>query len=169
MPFVVLSAIVLWAHIFGAIGWLGAAMVFGMVIGPSLLKLSPPARGEFFVKVVPNFARYIEIFSILTVVFGVAMVAVLADGNTSIMSLSTSFGLYISIGAVLSLVAIGIALGVILPTTHKMVKIAESMMKSPGPPPPELAVAAKRLRVSSTIGMVLLIIVTMFMVAGATL
>lgn len=97
------------------------------------------------------------------------MVAVLADGNTSILSLSTSFGLYISIGAVLALVAVALAFAVILPSTHKMVKIVESMMKNPGPPPPELAVAANRLRIGSTAAMVLLILVTVFMVAGATL
>jgi uncharacterized membrane protein len=165
----ILNAVVLWVHIFGAIGWLGAAMVFGMVIGPSLPKLSAPTRGEFFAKVAPKYVRYIEVFSILTLVFGVAMVAVLADGNFSIMSPSTSFGLFISIGAVLSLVAEALAFTVIVPSAHKMVKITESMMKNPGPPPPELAVAANRLRIGSTAGMVLLIVVTIFMVAGTNL
>ena len=165
----ILNTVVLWLHIFGAIGWLGGAMIFGIVIGPMLPKLSAPARGEFLVKVVPRFARYIEIFSILTLVFGVAMVGVLANGNTSILSLSTSFGLYISIGAVLALVAVALAFVVILPSTHKMVKIAEELMKNPGPPPASLAVAANRLRVGSTVAMILLILVTVFMVAGATL
>jgi len=119
----ILNAVVLWVHIFGAIGWMGAAMVFGMVIGPSLPKLSGPARGEFFVRVAPKYIRYVEVFSIITLVFGVAMVAVLADGNSSIMSPSTSFGLYIAIGAVLALVAMGVAMAVIIPSAHKMVKI----------------------------------------------
>jgi uncharacterized membrane protein len=165
----ILNTVVLWVHIFGAIGWLGAAMVFGMVIGPSLGKLSPTARGEFMVKVAPRYARYIEAFSILTLVFGVAMVAVLADGNTSILSWSTAFGFYISIGAALALVAEILAFVVILPATHKIVNISEALAKNPGPPPPELMVASKRLRVGSTLGMVLLILVTIFMVAGATL
>jgi len=85
------------------------------------------------------------------------------------MSPSTSFGLFISIGAVLSLVAEALAFTVIVPSAHKMVKITESMMKNPGPPPPELAVAANRLRIGSTAGMVLLIVVTIFMVAGTNL
>jgi uncharacterized membrane protein len=165
----ILNSVVLWVHIFGGIGWLGAAMVFGMVIGPTLPKLSASTRGEFFVRVAPRYVRYIEVFSIITLVFGVAMVAVLADGSTSIMSLSTSFGLYISIGAVLALIAEALAFTVIVPSAHKMVKIMQSMMKNPGPPPPELAVAANRLRLGSTVGMVLLILVTVFMVAGATL
>lgn len=163
----ILNTVVLWVHIFGAIGWLGSAMVFGMVIGPTLPKLSGPARGEFFMKVAPSYIRYVEVFSIVTLVFGVAMVAVLANGNFSIMSPSTSFGLYISIGALLALVAMGVALAVIIPSAHRMVKITESMMKNPGPPPPELAAAANRLKVGSTAGMVLLILVTIFMVAGA--
>jgi hypothetical protein len=144
-------------------------MVFGMVIGPSLGQLSPPARGEFFVKVGPRFVRYIEIFSFVTLLFGVAAVAVLADGDYSLFSPSTTLGLCISTGAVLALVAVALAITVIVPSTKKIVKITESLMKNPGPPPPELQVAAKRLRVGSVTGMILLIIVTILMVAGATL
>jgi uncharacterized membrane protein len=165
----ILTTIVIWAHVFGAIGWLGGAMVFGMVIGPSLGQISPPARGEFFVKVGPRFVRYIEIFSVVTLLFGVAAVAVLADGDYSVFSPSTTLGLCISTGAVLALVAVVLAITVIVPSTKKIVKITESLMKNPGPPPPELQVAARRLRVGSVTGMVLLIIVTVLMVAGATL
>lgn len=164
----ILDTVVLWVHIFGAIGWLGAAMVFGMVIGPSLPKLSPGTRAEFMVKVTPKYVRYVEILSVITLVFGVAMVAVLADGNFSIMSPSTPFGLYISTGAILALVAEALAFTVIVPSAHKIVKLTEVMMKNPGPPSPELIAAGKRLRIGSVIGMILLILVTVFMVAGAT-
>ncbi len=164
----ILTTVVQWVHIFGAIGWLGGAMVFGMVIGPAMEKFSAPTRGEFVVKVVPRFTRFIEVFSIVTVVFGLLTVAVYANGDYSIMSLSNSFGLYISIGAVLAVVAIVIGLGVIIPAAHKIVKITESLMKNPAPPPPELTVAAKRLKFGSVSAMVILIVVTIFMVAAAT-
>jgi uncharacterized membrane protein len=165
----VLTTVVLWVHIFGAIGWLGAAMVFGMVVGPSLPRLSGPTRIEFSARVLPRYARYIEAFSIITLVFGIATVAVFTNGNFSVMSPSTSFGLYISIGAVLSLVPMGLAFAVIIPTAHRIAGMSEALVKAPGQPPSELAVAFRRLRMASTAGMVLLILVTVFMVAGATL
>ena len=164
----VLTTIVLWIHIFGAIGWLGAAMVFGMVIGPSLPKLSPQARAELLIKIIPRFARYIVVFAVLTLAFGVITATVILNGDFSV-SLSTPFGLYISIGAALALVVAVIALGVVLPTISKIVKMTESLAKSPGPPPPELIAASNRLRMGSLVALVFLILVTMFMVAGATL
>ncbi|MDA4112925.1 MAG: hypothetical protein OK474_02660 [Thaumarchaeota archaeon] len=165
----VLNTVVLWVHILGAIGWLGAVMVFGMVVGPSLPGLSGSTRVEFSARVLPRYARYIEIFSIITLVFGVAMVAVITDGDFSMMSPSTPFGLYISIGAVLSLVPLGLVFAVVIPSAHRIAGMSEALMKTPGPPPPELAAASRRLRMGSMAGMALLILVTIFMVAGATL
>ncbi|MDA4132042.1 MAG: hypothetical protein OK454_02815 [Thaumarchaeota archaeon] len=164
----ILNTVVLWAHIFGVIGWMGAAMVFGLVIGPALGKASPQARAEFFAKIVPRYLTYIEVFSIITVVFGVAMVAVLADGDFSIMSPTTTFGFCISAGAILALVAIGMAMGVIVPTAKKMSKIAQTMLEKPGPPPPEMASLSKRLKTSTTAALGLLVVVTVLMVAAAT-
>ena len=165
----VLNSVVLWIHIFGAIGWLGAVMVFAMVVGPSLPRLSGSTRVEFSAKVLPRYARYIEIFSVITLIFGVATVAVITDGNFSMMSPSTPFGIYISIGAVLSLVPLGLVFAVVIPSAHKIAGMSEMLMKTPGPPPAALAAASRRLRMGSMAGMVLLILVTIFMVAGATL
>lgn len=142
--------------------------MFSAVIGPGLARLSAPSRGEFFVKVAPNYVKFVEIFSGLTLVFGVAMVAVLSSGGGDIMSPSTSTGLYITVGAVLALVAIILAYTLIIPSAKKMVKIAEAMMKAPGPPPPELGIAARRLRMGTVTATVLLLVVTALMVAAAT-
>ncbi len=161
--------VVLWVHIIGAIGWLGAAMVFALVIGPSLQTLSPQTRLEFVIKVLPKFLRYIEAFSILTVIFGLLAIAALFNGDLSEFSLSTPLGLYISIGAVLAVVAIGLAMAVLVPTARKLISISEGLTKTPGPPPPELMAASQRLRVTSIAGLAILVLVTIFMVAGATL
>ena len=143
-------------------------MIFALVIGPSVAKMSPQGRTEFFAKVVPRFLRYIEVFSIITVLAGVAMVAVLANGDFSILSPATSFGLLISAGALLALVAIGLAMAVIVPTARKMSAISQGMMEKPGPPPPELPALANRLKQSSGAALVLLIVVTILMVGAAT-
>ena len=40
----VLETIVLWLHILSAVGWLGAAMVFAMVVAPGLASVTPQIR-----------------------------------------------------------------------------------------------------------------------------
>ena len=119
--------------------------------------------------VLPKFTRYVGAFAIFTVVFGVGMVAVIANGDFSVFSLSTALGLYVSIGAALAVVAIAVAFAVAIPAANKLVKIIQTLAKNPGPPPPELISASNRLRLSSTAVMVLLIVVTFCMVASATL
>jgi uncharacterized membrane protein len=165
----VLVTVALWAHIFSAIGWLGAAMVFGIIIGPSLGKLSPQARGEFMAKVMPKYLRYFEIFSGMTILFGIVTADVLLNGDFSSISFSTPFGLYITMGAILALVVFAVSFSVTVPMTRKIIRIAESMMTTPGPPPPELAVLLRRQRVITTVTLFLMIVVTVLMVAGATL
>jgi|ERR1017187_7548633 uncharacterized membrane protein len=165
----VLLTIVLWAHIFSAIGWLGAAMVFGIIIAPSVGKLSPQARGEFMVKVMPKYLRYFEVFSGMAILFGVITAYVLLNGNFSKVSLDTPFGLYLTIGAILALIVFAVSFSVTVPMTRKIIRIAESMMKAPGPPPPELVVLLKRQRVITTVSLFLMIVVTVLMVAGTTL
>jgi uncharacterized membrane protein len=165
----ILNTVVLWAHIFGAIGWLGSGMVFAVVVGPGLSILSPQSRVEFLVKILPKYLRYVEGFSMLTIVFGVVAAAVFLNGNFSSISFSTSFGLYITAGALLALVGVAMAFSVIIPTARRIVGFAEALTKAPGPPPAEMLSAAERLRLSSTVAVFVLIAVTVLMVAGATL
>jgi hypothetical protein len=144
-------------------------MVFGIILAPSLAKLSPQTRGEFMVKVVPKYLRYFELFSGMTIVFGVATAAVLLNGDFSKVSLSTPFGLYITVGAVLALLVFVVSYSVTIPITRKIIRISESMMKTPGPPPPELKVLANRQKVITTASLLVMILITVLMVAGSTL
>lgn len=160
------TPILLWLHIFSAVGWLGAVMVFGMLIGPTLGTLTPGTRAEVVLKLFPKYVRYIEGFSIATLVFGVALVLDIANGNMSVFSLSTTFGLYITIGAALAAITVVVAFAFIVPNTHKLIHLTEAMVKNPGPPPPDLPKVAARIRMGATVALVLLILVLVFMVAG---
>jgi uncharacterized membrane protein len=163
-----LSGILAWFHILGAIGWVGAAMFFAMVVGPLLGKLTPGARGELILKLLPRFVRYIAAFGTLTLVMGVALAFSITNGNIGLLSPTASpVGLYITVGAVLALVTIGIATGVVIPTSNRIVRILQTMAQNPGPPPPELARATTRLRMGATTALVLLLVVLVFMVAAA--
>ncbi len=144
-------------------------MVFGMIVAPGLARLSPQSRADFVLNIVPKYVRYTVAFALVTLVFGIGSVIAFANGNFSVMSMSTAFGMYISAGAVLALVAFGIGVGVAIPAANKLVKITKSMAGNAGPPPPELMAASKRMRIGSTVSMVILVLVTIFMVAGATI
>lgn len=162
-------AILFWLHIFSAVGWMGAAMVFGMVLGPLLPTFNPATRGEIVLKLFPKYVRYSELFALSTVGFGVILALVMSGGNMSNFSPTTTFGLFITIGASLAIVTAIVALGVIAPSAHKLVRLTESAVKTPGPPSPDLMKTSNRLKMSATIGLVLLILVLVCMVAAAEL
>ena len=160
-------SILLWLHIFSAVGWLGAAMVFAMLIGPTIGTLTPGARAEIVTKLFPKYVRYAEAFSLMTVIFGDALVLDLGNGDMSIFSMSGVYRL-ISVGAVLALLAVILAFTVVTPSARKVHRLTVEMVKNSTTPPPELMKASVRLRVSSSVGLVLLILVLVFMVAGTT-
>jgi len=144
-------------------------MVFGMIVAPGLAKLTPQSRAEFVLNVFPRYVRYTVVFAIITLAFGVGSLIVFTNGNFSMLALTSSFGMYIPAGALLALIAFAIGISVAIPAANKVVRITKSIAGNAGPPPPELLAASKRMRVGTTATMVILVLVTILMVAGATL
>src|SRR5208283_1214848 len=99
----------------------------------------------------PKYLRYFEIFSGMTILFGVVTADVLLNGDFSSISFSTSFGLYITTGAILALIVFAVSFSVVIPITRKIIRIVESMVKTPGPPPPELVALLNRQRIITTV------------------
>ena len=66
----IFTGILTWFHVVSVIGWSGAAITFLVAIGPSLKKLSPQANSEFVLKMFPRYVRTIQIFTLLTIIFG---------------------------------------------------------------------------------------------------
>jgi hypothetical protein len=178
-------AALLWLHIVSAVGWLGAGMVFAMLIGPILPTLSPSSRGELIVRLFPKYVRWAEIFTFVTPVFGLTLALYISHGDWSIFDpnsntgiactsvlvscVTNPFGFYLSIGALLTLVAWGLVFGVVAPTGRRIVWFTQAAMKNPGNPPPAgLAKATMRLRASSSAGLVLLLVIVLCMVLAAT-
>lgn len=153
-----------WLHIFTAVGWLGSVMTFGMVIGPSLAKMTGPARMDFFIKVGPRFTRFAITFAGMTMIFGVLLAYELAPSLYAPLSYR---GVYIGIGAVLALIAFLDGLLEVRPTVLKIGRIGQSLQENPGPPPPELEHLSKRLRIGATTGLVLLVLVLVLMIGSA--
>ena len=143
-------------------------MIFGMLIGPTIGKLSPAARSELIIKLFPGFLRYVSVFALMTLVFGLALVLDIGNGNMSVFALSTPFGLYITSGAVLAFVTMILAFAVVIPSARKLLRLTEEMVKNSTPPPPELLKVSARMRMGAAVALILLILVLVLMVAGVS-
>jgi len=162
----IIGGILNWIHVVSAIGWLGAAMLFAMILAPTLSTFSPAGRGEFIVKLFPKFARYVPMVAVSTLVFGGALYYYMAAGDSS--AYTSQWGVSIMAGAVLALVAAVLAIAIVIPAMNKMVRLVKEMQANPtSPPSPEVPKILRRLRMASVSGLVLLMLVVVFMVAAA--
>jgi uncharacterized membrane protein len=162
-----LNAVLLGLHVFSAASWLGAVMLFGLVVGPTIGDFTPPTSGEVVVKLLPKLLRYLMVFVIITPVLGVATALSYSGGSFSVFAPTSAFGMDISAGAFLSLVTWVVFFGVGYPTGTKIVRITREMVEKQAPPSPLLPRLAMRLKIASGIGMVLLIVILILMVAAA--
>jgi len=161
-----LNSILLWLHIFSAASWFGAAMLFALIVGPTIGDFTPATSGEVVVKLLPKYMRYMMVFTGLTPILGLLTALSYSNGSFGVFSPSTTFGLYISAGAVLSLLTWVIAFGVVFPTGRRIVRTTQEMVDNKAPPPPFLPKLAMRLKISTCVGLALLIAVLVFMVAA---
>jgi len=164
-PSLALSGILLWFHVLSAATWFGAVVLFAMVVGPTIGDFTPATSGEVVVKLLPKYLRFLLICTILTPILGL-ITALYPNWSFSIFSSSTSYGMYLSVGAVLSLVTWLVTFAVIYPTGRKIVAITKEMTKNQSPPPQALSKLAMRLKISSGIGLVLLVGILVCMVAA---
>ena len=168
MVSIALSAVLAWLHIFSAIGWMGTAMFIVIILAPIMSKLSPQSRGELAVQLFPRVARFVIVFAILTMAFGALLVVNMTDANLSALTPANPWGLRISAGIALTIVAAGVAGGVVVPTIGRMKTLVEEMQQNPkGGPSPQLPKLQGRLRIGGSTVLILLAINLVFMVAAA--
>jgi uncharacterized membrane protein len=120
-----------WLHIVSAIGWMGSTIFFTMVVAPLMKNLSPQTRAEFSIKMTPKFSRFVTIFAILTIVFGLALVLSLTNGNFAALAPGTIWGIGISGGMTLTIIGVTLGFGISIPTGKKMVKLIQEMQSNP--------------------------------------
>jgi len=121
----VVSAIVVgvltWLHVFCAVGWFGGDLVMMMGLDPKLGGLSPAARSEVITRVFPGLNRLEMVFAGSTVAFGFFLLLSIAGGDPSVLSPTTSWGLAITVGAPLGLIAFLLEVAVHSPATRKVI------------------------------------------------
>jgi uncharacterized membrane protein len=156
-------------HVGSIIAWMGGATLFVSVLTPALRKMSPGSRGEFFVSVIPSYMRFIGGSSIAAAVAGLALYAYITQVATSLAP-SGSGAIYIQIGAVVTLIVLVIAFGVLIPTSRKLVGLLKQA--APGG---DSAISAqvgslqKRLGMAARLGVFLLAVTFVLMIVGANI
>jgi uncharacterized membrane protein len=127
-------------HILGAIAWGGSVFLIVLFIQPSAKALGP-AAGPFMRELLSTrrLIDWIIRLAGITIVAGaflywhdVQLFASLGD------FLASAFGLWLTIGAVAALVAIGIGAAATRPTIAKSLEVGGRIAQAGDPPPPEL-------------------------------
>ena len=160
-------------HVGSIIAWMGGATLFVSVLTPALRKMSPASRGEFVVSVIPSYMRFIGGSSIAAAVAGLALYAYITQVATSLAP-SGSGAIYIQIGAVVTLIVLLIAFGVLIPTSRKLVGLLKQSQKQAAPGG-DAAISAqvgslqKRLGMAARLGVFLLAVTFILMIVGANI
>jgi uncharacterized membrane protein len=122
-----LNTVLLFLHIFSGASWFGGVLLFGMVVGPTIGDLTPATSGEVVIKMLPRILRYLMIFVGLTPILGL-LIVFSAPGGMRALAPTTTYGMFISAGAFLSLVTWAVFFGVSYPTGRKIIAITEEFV-----------------------------------------
>ncbi len=157
-----------WFHIVSVIGWSGAALTFLVAIRPSVAKFTPQANSEFLLKVFPRFVKSVQVFTVLTIVFGPLVAYTMSDGPPNVFDLKSPWSIFVTIGASFGIAAFFVVFLLLTPTAKKLGRIVQQMQQNPQqPPPPGLRALQKRLAIIPPLGVSLLLLAEVFMVAAA--
>ena len=141
--------------------------MFAFVVGPGLKNLSPASSGEFLVKVVPRVVRFFQIAAGSTILFGVLFLYSFSNGDFGILSFSTHFGTYLTIGLSIGFIAFLLSEFAAVPTQMKAVRMIKGMLASgQHQPPADFPKTLKRAADLATLAVLLLILASVFMVAS---
>jgi uncharacterized membrane protein len=165
-----LFLILLILHIGAIVAWMGGAALFVSVIIPSLSKMSPTSRSEFTLSALPRYLRFITGSSILAILAGLILY-----GYYFASSSASSFpGLtYIQAGAVLGLVVLIIALGILVPSGQKLISLVKQAPKPAeqgalDPSLPQIVRLQRRIGMAGRLGVALLGVALILMIIGAS-
>ncbi len=163
----VLVTILAYGHILSAIGWLGGGLLTAFVLGPGLQKVSAPSRLEFMARVMPKIIRYILGMVAGTLLFGLLLLYFRVNGDFSALSQATPFGIAMSGGMTLAVIAAIVVVTFTVPSFRRVIAIADQVLKSgQQAPPPELMKYSRRARMGSVAAVALLLLVLVLMVSA---
>jgi putative copper export protein len=159
-------------HIGAIAAWMGGAALFVSVIIPSLSKMSPTSRSEFIQSALPRYLRFISGSSILAIMAGLILYYYTIPATTSPAQNSPG-PIYIQAGAVLGLVVLMIAFGILVPSGRKLISLVKQtpQTESSAKDATALQIASlqKRMGMAGRLGVTLLGIALILMIIGASI
>ena len=133
-------------HIVGGVIWVGSTFLFSVFIGPSAAEVGPSAG--------PLLHQLVVKRRVTQVITGIAVVTVAAGGFVYWRDLqlsgslgdfvATDFGLVLTIGAILGLIALFWGYFQVGRKIEEMVTFAGSSLTGTGPPPPDVVAELDR-------------------------
>jgi|SRR5256712_363519 len=165
--------VLLLVHVGSIVAWMGGATLFVSVLSPALRRMSPASRGEFVLSVLPSYMRFIGGSSIAAAVAGLALYAYITQVATSLAPSSSGL-IYVQVGAVVTLIVLLIAFGVLIPTSRKLVGLLKQSQKQlvPGGDATigaQVGNLQKRLGMAARLGVFLLAVTFILMIVGASI
>lgn len=153
-------------HVGAVVSWMGGAIVFTNIIMPSLSKMSPGSRSEFIKSALPRYLGFTAVSAILAIVAGISLYGYTTQVATSLAPTSSG-SIYVQTGAVVGLLVLIIALGVMVPSGRKFLALTK---QAPDPQTqPKISSLQKRMAIAGRLGVALLGIALILMVIGASL
>jgi hypothetical protein len=157
-----------WFHVVSVIGWSGAALTFLVSIKPSLARLSAQANSELVFNMFPRFVRSVQVFTVLTLVFGPFLALAMNDDPPNAFDFVSPWSRLVTAGASIGIATFFVVFLLLTPTNKKLARLIQQMQQNPQQPPPgELHVLQKRMAIGAPLSVVLLLSAEVFMVAAA--
>ena len=153
-------------HVGAIVSWMGGAILYVNIIMPSLSKMTPSARSEFIQSALPRYLGFATVSSIVAIVAGLSLYAYMSQ-VLGLLQPNDPGSLYIQVGAIIGLIVLIIALGVMVPSGRKFLALTK---QAPDPQTqPKVASLQKRMSVAGRLGVALLGIALILMLLGARL
>jgi uncharacterized membrane protein len=160
-------------HIFAAVTWVGGGIFLVSVLTPTV-QAAGPDGGRFMLRLAAygRLAQFLTGSSIATVVAG-ALLFWPTSGGLNPAWLTTPQGVFLTIGAIIGILAMLHGAFVTGPTTRKLGAVANDILARQGPPPPELMQQAQALGAKISSGAVVSVtmaaLALFFMAAAQTI
>ena len=153
-------------HIGAVVSWMGGAILFTNIIMPSLSKMSPSSRSEFIQSALPRYIGFTAVSAIVAIVAGLSLYGYITQVATQFKPTDAGFP-YVNAGAIIGLIVLIIALGVMVPSGRKFLALTK---QAPDPQTqPKIASLQKRMGIAGRLGVALLGLALILMVIGASL
>ena len=158
--------VLLIVHVGAIVSWMGGAIVFTNVIMPSLSKMSPSSRSEFIQSALPRYIGFTAVSSIIAIIAGISLYGYVTQVVPSLAP-SIAGSPYVQTGAIIGLIVLIIALGVMVPSGRKFLALTKQTPDQQTQS--KVAGLQRRMAVAGRLGVALLGIALILMVVGASL